>query len=123
STGSAYVFFRTGVAWNQEAKLTASDAASEDYFGWSVAVSGDTVVAGAIRDDAKGVDAGAAYIYVDTTVADLLISLGVDKTSVKQGDTLTYTITIKNFGPNQAHNVLVNDTLDSGATFVSAQSN
>src|SRR6266700_2018442 len=55
--------------------------------------------------------------------ADLLLSLGADKTSVKQGDQLTYTITVQNFGPGDASSVVVNDTLSSGTTFVSAQAN
>ena len=33
----------------QQAKLTASDGAANDRFGWSVAISGDTVVVGARR--------------------------------------------------------------------------
>ena len=55
--------------------------------------------------------------------ADLLVSQGVDKTSVKQGELLTYTITVQNVGPYGALNVVVNDTLSSGTTFVSAQAN
>ncbi|MDQ3668378.1 MAG: DUF11 domain-containing protein [Acidobacteriota bacterium] len=55
--------------------------------------------------------------------ADLAVSLGVDRTSVKQGEQLTYTITVNNFGPNNALGVVVNDTLSSGTTFVSAQAN
>ena len=35
----------------QTAKLTASDGAADDYFGSSVAMSGDTVVVGAYSDD------------------------------------------------------------------------
>src|SRR5262249_31949093 len=45
--GAAYVFLRRGVAWNQQAMLTASDAAASDEFGFSVAISGDTAVIGA----------------------------------------------------------------------------
>ena len=55
--------------------------------------------------------------------ADLLVSQSADKTSVKQGDTLTYTVTVGNSGPNGAANVVVNDTLSSGVAFVSAQAN
>ena len=46
NAGSAYVFVRSGGAWTEQQKLTASDAAAFDLFGVSVAVSGDTVVAG-----------------------------------------------------------------------------
>jgi len=65
--GSAYVFERDlggAGAWGELAKLTASDAASFDNFGWSVGVSGGQVVAGAPRNDPAGlVDAGAAYLF------------------------------------------------------------
>ena len=46
-----------------EVKLLASDAETGDVFGWSVAVSGDTAIVGARREDAGGIDAGAAYIF------------------------------------------------------------
>ncbi|MBT7595334.1 MAG: hypothetical protein HN559_10525 [Gemmatimonadetes bacterium] len=47
-TGSAYVFTRDGSGtWSQAQKLTASDGAAGDYFGWSVALDGDTAVIGA----------------------------------------------------------------------------
>ena len=63
--GSAYVFVRSGGAWTQQAKLTASDAANGDAFGISVAVAGDTAVVGASYDDTvAGTDAGSAYVFV-----------------------------------------------------------
>jgi hypothetical protein len=47
------------------AKLLASDAAENDWFGSSVALSGDTAVIGACYDDnAGGIDAGSAYVFV-----------------------------------------------------------
>ena len=48
NAGSAYVFVRSGTTWSEQAKLTASDAADDDSFGYSVAVSGDTAVVGAL---------------------------------------------------------------------------
>ena len=64
--GSAYVFVRNGTSWAEQAKLTASDAAAGDAFGGSVAVSGDTAVVGASRDDhAGGSNAGSAYVFHD----------------------------------------------------------
>lgn len=63
--GSAYVFVRSGGIWTEQAKLTASDAAASDEFGWAVAVSGDTALIGACRDNhAGGTDAGSAYVFV-----------------------------------------------------------
>ena len=65
SSGSAYVFVRSGSTWIQQAKLTASDAAASDRFGTSIALSGDTVVVGANRADPEGkTNAGAAYVFV-----------------------------------------------------------
>jgi FG-GAP repeat len=63
-SGSAYVFVRSGTTWSQQKKLTASDAAAEDLFGWSVAVSGNTVVVGAFSDDDRGFGSGSAYVFV-----------------------------------------------------------
>jgi hypothetical protein len=45
------------------AKLTASDGAADDGFGYAVAISGDTVVVGAHGDDDNGDDSGSAYIF------------------------------------------------------------
>ncbi len=62
-SGAAYVFVRNeggGDEWNQVAKLTASDAAASAYFGYDVAISGDTIVVGAYGDDGS---TGAAYVF------------------------------------------------------------
>ena len=66
--GAAYVFTFNGATWSQQQKLIASDGASVDRFGYSVAVSGDTVAVGAREDDtAVGADAGSAYIFTRTS--------------------------------------------------------
>ena len=51
SSGSAYIFELIGGVWTQTAKLTASDASSDDEFGISVSISGETVVVGANYND------------------------------------------------------------------------
>jgi hypothetical protein len=49
----------------QQAKLTASDGAANDFFGISVAISGDTAVVGSYQTDVgSNVDQGAAYVFV-----------------------------------------------------------
>jgi len=69
--GSAYVFERGG-GWgdghaNQVAKLDPDDGDSDDRFGCSVAVSGDTIVVGAYEDeDPNGSGAGSAYVFTPT---------------------------------------------------------
>ena len=51
--------------FTQQQKLEASDAAEVDRFGFSVAISGETVVVGAPSDDAEAVaDQGSAYVFV-----------------------------------------------------------
>ena len=76
NAGAAYVFVREGTNWSQQAYLKASNTGAGDQFGWSVSVSGDTIVVGAQREDssATGVngnqsnntssDSGAAYVFV-----------------------------------------------------------
>ena len=75
-SGAAYVFVRSGATWSQQAYLKASNTGTSDNFGYSVSISGDTVLVGAYREDstATGVDgnqfdnsaedAGAAYVFV-----------------------------------------------------------
>jgi hypothetical protein len=62
--GSAYVFDRPGGSWVEMQKLTASDGAAVDIFGFSVAVSGSTIVVGTASDDVEGIfEQGSAYIF------------------------------------------------------------
>jgi len=62
-SGSAYIFKRSGTSWAEEAKLTASDGAAIDQFGWSVSISGEYAIVGAHLDDDNGADSGSAYIF------------------------------------------------------------
>jgi 6-phosphogluconolactonase (cycloisomerase 2 family) len=62
--GSAYVFVRVGTSWTQQAKLTATDAAAFDQLGQSVAIEGDSVVAGARFDEDGGTKGGSVYAFV-----------------------------------------------------------
>src|SRR5664279_2639499 len=75
-SGAAYVFVRSGTTWTQQAYLKASNTNASDQFGISVAVSGETVVVGAVNEqsDATGINgnqndnslsnAGAVYVFV-----------------------------------------------------------
>jgi hypothetical protein len=62
-SGSVYVFEWDGTNWNQQTKLTASDAGYDDLFGCSVDVSGDRCVIGAYNDNDMGNNSGSAYIF------------------------------------------------------------
>jgi len=65
--GAAYVFYRHQGGtdkWGQVAKLTAADGATQDYFSYSVSVSGDRIVIGAyLADVGDNENQGAAYIF------------------------------------------------------------
>ncbi|WP_198552528.1 FG-GAP repeat protein [Psychromonas sp. MB-3u-54] len=61
--GAAYVFVRSGTLWSQQAKLIGSDVETDDESGYSVALSGDTALLSAVRDDDNGTDSGAVYIF------------------------------------------------------------
>ncbi len=69
NAGAVYVFQQSGGTWTQHQKLVASDRASGDRFGRSVAISGNYIIAGADYHDydTSGgnavVDAGAAYVF------------------------------------------------------------
>lgn len=75
AAGAAYVFTRSGKTWSQQAYLKASNTGKNDTFGWSLAISENTLIAGAPGEssDAPGVNgnqsnnrsrnSGAAYIF------------------------------------------------------------
>jgi hypothetical protein len=62
--GAAYVYER-GLGgtdnWGERRKLVASDPEDNAQFGWSVAISGDVAIVGALLDDST--DRGAAYVF------------------------------------------------------------
>ena len=67
NAGAAYVFQRTGGnSWVGGTKLVAPNGQLNDYFGVSVAVSGDYAIVGANGEDSQGGDAGAAYVFLRT---------------------------------------------------------
>ncbi|MBL8897967.1 MAG: VCBS repeat-containing protein [Planctomycetes bacterium] len=58
--GAVYVYTRTGGVWSEQQKLEATFPQAQAFFGFSVALSGDTAVIGA-RNEGSG--AGAAYVF------------------------------------------------------------
>lgn len=85
NSGAAYVFVRTGTVWAQQAYLKQGEVTGvcfrcdpDGYFGYSVAVTGDTVVVGAPHEEsnASGINGtqtdyvstaiGAAYVFART---------------------------------------------------------
>ncbi len=76
NAGAAYVFVRNGTTWSQQAYLKASNTEGGDQFGFSVAISSNTVVVSANNEDSNAIgvngnqannsafDSGAVYVFV-----------------------------------------------------------
>lgn len=63
-SGAVYAYHRQpDGSWLQEQKLTPSDAAVDDLFGFSVDILNDLVIIGAHRDNDNGADSGSAYVF------------------------------------------------------------
>jgi len=115
--GAVYVFEEPQHGWanaTETAKLTASDEAGGDALGSSVAISGDTIVAGAGQATVSGNSyQGAVYIFVkpkggwhnETEAAKLTASDGA------QGDDLGGSVAISG------------DTVAAGAEFATVDDN
>ena len=71
NSGSAYVFTRDSNGWSQKTKLTGPSRGKGDWLGYSVAVAGDTVLAGAYESNISGPDSGAVYLWVVAQWADI----------------------------------------------------
>ncbi|MFQ5571912.1 MAG: two-component regulator propeller domain-containing protein [Rhodothermales bacterium] len=64
--GAAYLFARdpeNRVAWLQVAKITASDGAPGDRFGYALAMDENLIMIGAPGHDGLGKDTGALYVF------------------------------------------------------------
>jgi FG-GAP repeat len=62
-SGAFYVFALDGSIWIQQQKLHVRDASEGAQFGNHVAISGDTIVAGAPGAEARHHMRGAAYVF------------------------------------------------------------
>lgn len=62
-SGAAYVYERLSGVWTPVQTLTASDSEPSKYFGFSVAISGSTIVVGARQDSIDVFWAGSAYVF------------------------------------------------------------
>ena len=63
NSGSAYIYKYDGSKWVENEKLTASDAGSNNQFGYAVSLSGNQALIGAKFDDDNGALSGSAYIF------------------------------------------------------------
>jgi hypothetical protein len=86
--GSAYVFVKPASGWATtsafNAQLTASDGSYEDFFGTSVAMSGDTVAVGQ-PDHNDQTGPGAVYVFVEPTTGWATMTQTAELTESVQG--------------------------------------
>lgn len=70
TSGRAYVYIRSGGAWNLEASLVSDNPELSGAFGRSIAINtlGDRVIVGAINEDSAQADSGTVYIFSRTDV-------------------------------------------------------
>jgi acetyltransferase-like isoleucine patch superfamily enzyme len=109
SAGAAYVFVRPPGGWTttvETAKLTSTARAlnllENESLGWSVGISGDTIVAGAPWGDGNARDSGVAYVFVRpaggwaamTETAKLIASDGFGDSLPEDGDGLGWSVGI-----------------------------
>ena len=88
NTGSVYVYDLNG---NELKKLTANDAVSGNYFGYSVAVGSGRIVVGSYGDNPFSNNSGSAYLY------DLEGNLikKIVPTDGASGDNFGYSVAVK----------------------------
>jgi hypothetical protein len=113
-------------SWSQQAELTASDGLAQDGFGCSIAISGNTIVVGALSHpySPPNQGPGAAYVFVQsggawTQQAELTASDGIG------GDEFGSSIAISGntiVVGAQLHAVGSNQIPGQGAAYVFVQS-
>jgi len=79
-SGSVYVYVRSGTSWSLQQKVVDDDGASNDQFGYSVAIDGDTIVVGANYDSSSSVfvRSGATWSLQQKLVASGNFGTSVD---------------------------------------------
>jgi len=114
-SGAVYVYTRNGTDWSQQARLRPSNIGSNDRFGDSVALSGDTLAIGAYAED------GDASSTVDNTNDNAAENAGAAYVFTRSGTTWTQQAYLKAFNANAGDSfsnkaiALDGDTLAIGA--------
>ena len=119
--GAVYVFRTSdgGATYGQVAKLTVSDAAYDDNFGYSVAMDGDTVVVGAYS---KNSGEGAVYVLRTTDGATYVEVAKLAASDAESGDQFGFSVAIDGHtvvvGTRGGGGAYIFHTSDDGATYI-----
>ena len=116
-SGSAYLFDAT--TGRQIAKLLPDDGAAEDFFGWSVAISGETSIVGAYQDDDNGGGSGSAYLF-DIATGQQLFKLLPNDGATGDAFGLSVAISTDSIGTNAIVGAVRDDDndTDSGSAYL-----
>lgn len=112
NSGAAYVFRFNGSTWSQTAKLTAGDASTFDFFGYSVSIYDEMVAVGAPFASDLGGNAGLVYVF-DHTSGAWLQSSRLAPTEVRLGDQFGRAVSI--YGQHLVAGAPLDDTLGVNA--------
>jgi len=115
ASGAAYVFTKPLTGWANSTtcvKLKPTDGAVQDYFGTSVAISGNTIVVGAAEDDDNGSNSGSAYIFTKPLAGWTNMFQTAKIKPIVGGIDLNFGKSVCTFGDN----ILVGTYLYSGVT-------
>ena len=135
-SGAAYVFIRSGDSWSQQAYLKASNTNMHNFFGYSIAITDDTVVVGAPLEESNAIGingdqsnheayaSGAVYVF---TRSDSIWSQQayLKASNTEYGDYFGASVSAdRDTVVVGAHHEINNPTaVNSGATYVFTRSN
>ena len=125
--GAAYIFVRSESGWTREAKLTASDKESTDYFGYSVSISGDgsRCIVGAYQKDPDAIsNAGLAYVFVRSGYS-WIEEAKIKATDKQANDIFAFSVFMNYDGTRcivSAHQEDPGTTSDAGSAYVFVRS-
>jgi cysteine-rich repeat protein len=117
-SGAVYVFTRSGTAWSQQAYVKASSIGTSDFFGFSVALSGDgaTLAVGAVFDDGVAnstTDSGAAYVFTRSGVTWSQQAY-ITASNAEGSDELGYSIALSGDGSTLAVGARIENSAATG---------
>ena len=107
--GAAYIFERSGTTWTEVKRITASDGQANDDFGTSISTDGTTTFVGAYREDTKGSNAGAAYVYEKVNVLDFDGYNKLTLSGLESGSTSTLKYGSNTYSIGTASNVYISE--------------
>ena len=108
TSGSAYVYDLDGT---NEIKITASDAAAGDSFGYSVAIGNNKLVVGSPYDDDDGSSSGSVYVYNLDGTGEVKITAS----DAAGGDNFGFSVAV---GSNKIVVGSINSNSDKGSAYI-----